>query len=99
MIISINDEFQIERLDDLNFCVQRCVRRKEDSPKGYYKKGDTYWANHTYHPTLGHACKHLATLIDDGDSVTTLDEYAASLARKCDMLLSAVNERFKEATK
>ena len=96
MIIQINDKYRIERLDDLNYCIQQVAFAKKDGKT--YKKGEAYWTNKSYHPTVGAACKYFATVTaQDDPEAPTLAEYGELLEARADHLRDRVNEMLEAA--
>jgi len=90
MIIPINDDYQIAKIDDMNWCIQQ--RRVAESGKS---AGEARWVSTHYYMTVAQCCKRLALTIADSADATTLHDYAAELHKITREMVRRVEEAVK----
>ena len=85
MIIKVNDEYQIAKIDDMNWCIQKLR----------ISAGEARWVSTHYYMTVAQCAKRLALTIADSADATTLHDYAAELHKITREMVKRVEEAVK----
>ena len=90
MIIPVNDDYQIAKFDEMNWCIQQ--RKIAESGKS---AGEARWVSTHYYMTVAQCAKRLALTIADSADATTLHDYAAELHKITQEMVKRVKEAVK----